>query len=107
MQFICVCLPHMAMQLARVCLPHMAMQLARVCLQHMAMHLARMCLQHMTESSIMLPYKYIVAVGVPERSLCRLAGPGFINIKLERSWLAEHVQGILKDGVQVCTLLRQ
>ena len=31
---------------------------------------------------------------------CRLAGPGFINIKLSRAWLAAHVQGILKNGVK-------
>jgi tRNA synthetases class I (R) len=33
------------------------------------------------------------------RCRCRLAGPGFINIKLERGWLAQHVRSMLTDGV--------
>jgi arginyl-tRNA synthetase len=30
--------------------------------------------------------------------LFRLAGPGFINIKVDREWLGAHVQGILVNG---------
>jgi tRNA synthetases class I (R) len=30
--------------------------------------------------------------------MCRLAGPGFINITLSRQWLARHVQDILASG---------
>ena len=30
--------------------------------------------------------------------MCRLAGPGFINIKLERGWLADHIRGVLMNG---------
>lgn len=29
---------------------------------------------------------------------CRLAGPGFINIKIERDWLAEHIRGVLLNS---------
>jgi hypothetical protein len=34
----------------------------------------------------------------PACHVCRLAGPGFINIKLDRAWLARHVQGMLASG---------
>ena len=33
-----------------------------------------------------------------DQAACRLAGPGFVNIKLSRSWLAAHVHGLLADG---------
>jgi arginyl-tRNA synthetase len=50
-----------------------------------------------SRASFIFPFAREVCLN--EVSICRLAGPGFINIRLNPDWLASHVHDILTKGL--------